>query len=444
MDCRSSLAAEAAMAVAPDFFDTEPRNWRTRLALSVEVMRELSRSTDPQEMYAVFARRMAQLFPISRHLTISRRGLRHPDYRVARFSLWENPVNPWKEQHRLPVHSGGLLAELLYGDQPRVIDGLTLDPDDSAAEYLAGQRSLLAIPHFEQGVAQTMLILTREDTESFPRERIADLVMLSNLFSRTTQSLVLSQAVKDAFEAVDYELRTIADIQLSLLPAEKPRVPGLDVAVHYQTAKRAGGDYYDFFPLPNDRLGVLIADASGHGAPAAVLMAVAHSIAHTRPEPPQRPGEFLTYLNAHLTRRYTRPSGSFVTAFYAVFDPTNATRSYASAGHNPPRLLRAADGFKLALNRAQKLPLGIKPDEVYPEQTVPLLPSDQVVFFTDGVIEAVNTDGDVFGSDRIDEELATRFPTAEALLHAILASHTAFTVGTKPADDRTLVVVKRV
>ena len=431
------------MTVAPDFFETEPRNWRTRLALSVEVTRELSRAADPQEMYAVFARRLAQLFPVSRHLAVSRRGLRAPDYRVARYSQWKDPVNPWKETARLPVHHGGLFAELLYGDQPRIIDGLTIDPEDPAAAYLAGQRSLLAIPHYENGVAHTMLVVTRDDTDTFPRERIADLVLLSNLFARATQTLVLSQAAKEAFDAVDYELRSIATIQKSLLPTETPRVPNLDVAVHYQTAKRAGGDYYDFFLLPNDRLGVLVADASGHGAPAAVLMAVAHSIAHTRAEPPQRPGEFLTYMNAHLTRRYTRPTGSFMTAFYAVFDPANGTLSYASAGHNPPRLLRCADGFKLALNRAQKLPLGIKPDEVYLEQTLPLLPGDQVVMFTDGMIEAVNTDGDVFGSDRIDEELETCFPTAGALLRAILASHTLFTAGTVPADDRTLVVVKR-
>ena len=432
------------MTVATEFFDTEPRNWRARLAVSVEVMRELSRSTDPQEMYAVFARRMAQLFPVSRHLTVSRRNLRQPDYRVARFSEWQNPANPWKEAHRLPIHHGGLLAELLYADQPRIIDNLAVDPDDPAAEYLAGQRCLLAIPHFDNGIAQTMAVVTRDDTDTFPRERVADLVLLSNLFARATQTVVLSTAVKEAFDGLDYELRSIAEIQKSLLPAEKPKVPGLDVAVHYQTAKRAGGDYYDFFPLPNDRLGVLIADASGHGAPAAVLMAVAHSIAHTRPDHPLRPGEFLTYMNAHLTRRYTRPTGSFMTAFYAVFDPAGGTLSYASAGHNPPRLLRAADGFKLALNRAQKLPLGIKPDEHYLEQTVPLLPGDQVVFFTDGVIEAVNTDGDVFGSSRIDDELATCFPTAGALLKAILASHSLFTAGTTPADDRTLVVVKRV
>ena len=154
------------MTMAPDFFDTEPRNWRARLAVSVEVMRELSRYSDPQEMYAVFTRRMAQLFPVSRQLSISRRGLRSPQYRVTRFSLWTDPVNPWKEPHRLPVHRAGLLAELLYADEPRVIEELALDADDPAAEYLAGQRSLLAIPHFDQGIgAERWSILAREDAE---------------------------------------------------------------------------------------------------------------------------------------------------------------------------------------------------------------------------------------------------------------------------------------
>ncbi len=83
-----------------------------------------------------------------------------------------------------------------------------------------------------------MLIVTREDTESFPRDRVPDLVLLSSLFARATQTVVLSQAVKEAFDGLDYELRSIAEIQRSLLPAQTPKVPGLDVAVHYQTAKR--------------------------------------------------------------------------------------------------------------------------------------------------------------------------------------------------------------
>jgi phosphoserine phosphatase RsbU/P len=430
------------MAVAPDFFDTESRNWRARLAASVDVMRELSRYSDPQEMHAVFSRRMSQLFPVSRQLTITRRGLSKPEYRVTRCSLWKEPVNPWKESHRLPVHSGGVLADLLYGDQPRVIEELHLHPDDPAVEYLGGQRSILAIPHFDQGSALNMLILGREDADAFPREHLADLVMLTNLFGRATQTLVLSQAVKEAYDAVDYELKTIAEIQKSLLPQTEPRVPGLDVAVHYQTAKRAGGDYYDFFPLPDGKLGVLIADASGHGAPAAVLMAVAHTITHSRAEPSDKPGELLTHINAHLAKRYTRQTGSFVTAFYAVFDPANGTVSYASAGHTPPRL-RRADGTRLVLNRAQKLPLGIKPDEVYPEQTTSLQSGDQIVFLTDGVNEAVDRDGEVYGLDHIDELLAENFETADDLLAAILADLTAFTLGTPVSDDRTLVVVRK-
>jgi sigma-B regulation protein RsbU (phosphoserine phosphatase) len=253
---------------------------------------------------------------------------------------------------------------------------------------------------------------------------------------------VLSQAVKEAYDAVDYELRSVADIQKSLLPASTPRVPGLEVAVHYQTAKRAGGDYYDFFPLSGGRLGVLIADASGHGAPAAVLMAVAHSIAHTQSEPPDQPGDLLTRLNAHLTRQYTRQTGNFMTAFYGVFDPANETLTYASAGHNPPRLVRNAGGL-LALNRAQRLPLGIKAEEVYVDQTVPLKPGDLVLFFTDGVIEAVNPEGDVFGSDRIDAALRVCPPSAERLIQNLLRELTAFSSGMPVADDRTLVVVKR-
>lgn len=430
------------MPVTSDFFDTEPRNPRTRLAASVDLMRDLSRSSDPQEMYQLFARRMDELFPVTRRLTISRRGLRPPEYRVTRCSLWKDPVNPWKEAHRLPVHMGGLLAELLYADEPRVIDDLDIDPDDPAAVYLAGQRSVLAIPQFENGAAVTAIVLGREDPAAFPRDRIPDLVMLSNLFARATQTLVLSQAVREAYDAVDFELKTVADIQKALLPPGVPRVPGLDVAVYQRPAARAGGDYYDFFELPGGKLGVLIADASGHGAPAAVLMAMTHSITHSRAEPPDRPGDLFTHLNAHLARRYTRPTGSFVTAFYAVLDPAAGTLTYASAGHTPPRL-RRTDGSLGVLNRAQKLPLGIKPGEVYPEQTVSLRPGDQVVMFTDGVIEAVNPDGDVFGTARLDGTLAAAPPSADALVKSITAAWTVFTAGVPSADDRTLVVVRR-
>jgi sigma-B regulation protein RsbU (phosphoserine phosphatase) len=433
------------MNLAPNFFDTRSRNWRARLAISVEVMRELSRYSDAQEMYRVFTYRMGQLFPTTRQLTLSRRGLERPDFRVTRFNLWTDPANPWTHWDRFPVQTGGLFAEWLYADEPRVVNDLLVPHGDPAGEYLAGQRSALSIPIYEDGVAMNAVVLTREEPDAFLPEQVPELVWMSNLFGRAAQTTALTHALREAYEAADAELRAIAEVQQGLLPATPPTVPGLDVAVHYRTACRAGGDYYDFFfPLPGWRFGVLVADVSGHGTHAAVLMALTHGIAHAAPVPPSRPGVFLTHLNRSLSARVSRHPGAFVTAFYAVIDPTRSSMTYASAGHVPPRLLRCADGSLVPLNKAQKLPLGVAPVEAeYPEQAIDLIPGDQVVLFTDGVTEAVNSAGDMFGTERLDAVLATRPQSAAELLGEMLGELETFTRKAPPADDRTLLVIRR-
>lgn len=431
------------MNIAPDFFDTRTRNWRARLAISSDLMRELSRYSDPQEMYRVFTRRMGQLFPTSRQITLSRRGVERPIVRITRFNLWKDMPDPFANWDRFPTLAGGLFESLLYSDEPRLIDDVRLEPDDPAFDFLDGQRSLLAIPIFERGSASNVIVLTREEPHAFTPEHIPELVWMTNLFGRATQTLVLSQRLRAAYETADAEIREIAELQHSLLPAEPPRVPGLDVAVHYRTANRAGGDYYDFFPQPDGSLGLLVADVSGHGTPAAVLMAIAHSIAHAATATPGRPGAFLTHLNANLAGRYNRHSGSFITAFAAVFDPYKNTLTYASAGHIPPRLLRSADGARVPLNRVQRLPLGIGPTRThYPEQTVPFASGDQVVLFTDGVTESENREGEFYGVERLDAVLAERPSGAGSALGRILADLDTFTDG-PPADDRTIVVVRR-
>src|SRR5207244_2587168 len=133
--------------------------------------------------------------------------------------------------------------------------------------------------------------------------RLPELVWLSNLFGRATNNLVLSEELQRAYQTLDRELKVVGQIQRSLLPARLPTIPTLDLATHYQPSQRAGGDYYDFFPLPAGKWGIFIADVSGHGTPAAVLMAVTHCIAHTHPGPPQPPAKVLDYLNRHLATR---------------------------------------------------------------------------------------------------------------------------------------------
>lgn len=430
------------MAAVADLFDVSPRNWRDRIAVSTDMMRELSRYTDPDELYHVYARRMCQLYPTARQVSVSRRGLDSPEFRVTRFNLWANPVNPFRDAHRLPVLAGGLVADLLYADEPRVIDDLELQPDDPAGDFLDGQRSLLAIPLFDAGVAQNMIVVTREERAAFRREQVPELVWMTNLFSRAMQTLMLSDRLRDAYDSADFELKAIADLQNSLLPAAVPKVPGFDAAVHYRTANHAGGDYYDFFPLADGKLGVLVADASGHGTPAAVLMAITHSLAHSTTEPPAAPGAFLGYLNAHLARRYTQVSGNFVTAFYGVFDPVARVLRYAAAGHVPARISRAGEPNSRPLTAAHRLPLGVFPaGEAYPEQAVPFGPGDRLVLFTDGVADVVDPAGDPFGYDRLDAILADTSGSAAGVVAAVLDALDTFADGAAPPDDRTLVVV---
>jgi sigma-B regulation protein RsbU (phosphoserine phosphatase) len=236
-------------------------------------------------------------------------------------------------------------------------------------------------------------------------------------------------------------MQVVSNIQRSLLPAELPDIPGVELAVHYQTSKRAGGDYYDFFPLADGRWGILIADVSGHGTPAAVLMAVTHSIAHTYGSPPTPPATLLNFVNQHLAARYTNGNGTFVTAFYGILDPAKREMIYASAGHLPPRVRRGADpGSRIesaCLNNG--LPLGIDADECYTDGVVRFAGGDLLVLYTDGITEAHRGDDfALFGVERLDAALSQCQPTAGDAVDCILRDVDHFTAHAAPSDDQTL------
>lgn len=426
-----------------DFFENGSRNWKARLSVSVEMMRELSRHTDAQVLTRVYTQRMTDLFPIDRQLSLSRRGLEKPWVRITRYSSWQEEIPSELPTEQSPLVQSHLLAQLVYGDEPVIVDDLQLEPDDPAQQYLAGQRSLLAIPHFEQGSACTMVVVTRAAPAAFSREKLPELVWMSNLFGRTVQTLILSEQLQHALDAVDAEMQRMAMIQQSLLPQQLPEIPGLDVAVHYQTTRRAGGDYYDFFPLADGRWGLLIADVSGHGTPAAVLMAITHSLAHTYTGPPAPAGLLLQHINRHLTARYTRTAAAFVTAFYAVYDPATAMLTFVSAGHTLPRWLRSAAGTSELLPVAPRLPLGIFADEIYPERQISLAPGDCVVLLTDGITEALSPEGEPFDLTALERGLQPPHSTAAQLRDAVLLALDRHTHRQPLADDRTLLVLRR-
>lgn len=423
------------------------RHWREELKLVVDMMRDLSRVDDPQEAAVMYGRRLraADLFPMDERISVSRRNLKAPLYRITRSSTWKEQIDPWKFPERLPVYSSGLLGELVYSDEPTIIEDLParLKQDDPAIELLRGFKLLLAAPQFDNGESLNLNVILIRDASRFPLEQVPTLVWMSNLWGRGVTNLVLRRdleqshdRLKTAVKRLDHELRTVGQLQISLLPAQLPQVPGLELAADYQTSERAGGDYYDLFDCGNGRWGILIADVSGHGAPAAVIMAITHAIAHQHPGGGVPPSALLEFVNASLAKTYTNGNGSFVTAFYGIYDSNSRNLHYARAGHNSPRLLRG--GAVQALDGDGGLPLGISQESTYRERVETLQSGDVLMLYTDGITEARNPEGEMFGVERLDESMSKAGGGASESVAAVLAALNTFTGGGALSDDRTL------
>lgn len=412
-----------------------------RVRVVAETVREVSLQADPAQMVTAFGRRMGQLIGRDRTISLSRRALLRPWFRVTRSSEWQEPVNPWREPERLPLLEGGLLSDFVYGNELRVFDDFRPPPEDPAFEYLRDMRSCVAIPLFDGGESLNMVVMLARAPGAFEHTMLPDLMLQANLFGRATQHLLSASRVREAYAELDREMNRIGELQRALLPAALPEIPGVSLAVSYETAARAGGDYYDFFDLGDGRWGILIGDVSGHGASAAVVMALTRTLLHARCRRDADPRDVLMMANAHLVQQGDRYDGTFVTAFYAIFDPGRRTLHYASAGHNPPLLMRA-DGEVRELDAAQSLPLGVAVGSAIPDAVETLRPGDTFVLYTDGITEAMNRQGQMYGRERLLLCMSDPTFSAAGIIDCILGRLHGFTEGQPAADDRTLLALR--
>jgi len=251
----------------------------------------------------------------------------------------------------------------------------------------------------------------------------------------------LARRLEEAFRLLDREQQEVARLQRSLLPAQPPEIPGYSIAVRYFTSTRAGGDYYDFFPLRRDRVGVAVADASGHGSPAAVVMAVLRALLHTAPETLESPERALAALNTRLIGNL--PAGSFATVCYAALDPATGRIEYALGGHPPALLLRGADGGLEELESPDGLPLGITAAAAFSPRCATLRAGDSLLLYTDGLIEAMDAEGRLFGLEGTRRQLlAQRLAAPEAICDGLVGALRTHTGSNLPADDITLVLIR--
>ncbi|MGD9018188.1 MAG: SpoIIE family protein phosphatase [Desulfobacterales bacterium] len=251
----------------------------------------------------------------------------------------------------------------------------------------------------------------------------------------------LRREVQDHSDQLERELKVVSQIQRELLPAGLPDIPGLSMAVFYETSRYAGGDYFDIVRVSDHRWGILVADAEGHGAPAAVMMAMTCALFRSCDSIHGKPAQLLTTINNHLCRVN---DSSFVTAVYGVYDSRDRRLCLARAGHPLPMVYRPSEDRIITLASEGVPPLGWEPYDDVPESRFCLAPGDRLLLYTDGVTERFNPQGTEYGEDRLASRLAGGRGTHPGALTHFITDDLAFFAGGRPADDDQLMVLATV
>ncbi|MBT8367582.1 MAG: SpoIIE family protein phosphatase [Deltaproteobacteria bacterium] len=243
----------------------------------------------------------------------------------------------------------------------------------------------------------------------------------------------LKREVENQKDQLEHELEVVSEVQRKLLPKQLPEIDGFKLAAHYETSRYAGGDYYDIIEISDNFWGFLIADAEGHSAPAAVLMAMTCALFRAYPKAPNEPAAVLHYLNQHLCKV---ADPSFMTALYAVYDAGRQIMRIARAGQPLPMIYRSSEKKASELECPGVYPLGIEPFEIeIPVTEIKLMPGDRFLIYTDGLTERFNSDGRSYGEDRLLQSLAGDGAVTPQEIIAVIMSDVDRFAGEHPADD---------
>ncbi len=241
-------------------------------------------------------------------------------------------------------------------------------------------------------------------------------------------------------ERIEQELRVGRRIQQASLPKEVPELEGWQISPFYQPAREVGGDFYDFHLLSEGKLGLVVGDATGKGVPAALVMSTTLGMLQLAAWTlgSSSPGEVLKQVNETLVARI--PTNMFVTCFYAILDPKSTSLRYANAGHDLPYLRRDGDAEEL---RARGMPLGLMPGMNYEEKEVVVDAGESVLFYSDGLVEAHDPEGEMFGFPRL-RTLVAEHDEERAMGDSLLEKLYSFVgEGWEQEDDITLLTLRR-
>ncbi len=322
------------------------------------------------------------------------------------------------------------------------VDVEALELDSPALTDLRAAGVKLAVPLVSQGELIGVLYLgPRRSEQEYSSD---DRRLLDNLAAQAAPALRVGQlvrqqkaeaATRERFEA---ELEVARLIQQNFLPKKLPELTGWEVAAHYRPAREVGGDFYDVIPLPDDQVGFVIGDVTDKGVPAALVMAATRSVLRASAQRLVEPSEVLERVNEHLCP--DMPAKMFVTCLYGVLEPASGRFRFANAGHDLPYVKTAGGSVEL---RARGMPLGLMVGMAYEQKETVLEPGDSLLLHSDGIVEAHDPQGRMYGFPRLKEVVGTQ-PGGGELIDFVLrdlAEHIG--PGVEQEDDITMVTVQR-
>ncbi len=333
--------------------------------------------------------------------------------------------------YRLKIGTEGMVGYVAATGQMRYAPDVRLDPYYMACE--PDTRSEVAIPLQVDGNLVGVFAASHPEVDAFSADQLRLFQGLCNHIAVAVQNARLFQQERSAREKMSREAQEARSIQQALLPRSSPFIPGFAVSGLSVPAGALGGDWYDFIDLRDGRWGLVLADVSGKGTAAALLMSATRAMARSLAENSCSPGEVLTKLNQLLVEDF--PSGRFVTMVYAVLDPARCTLTIANAGHLPP-LVTSAQRTSFVESEIG-LPLGIRRGS-YSESVLHLNEGERITLYSDGITEATNQSDEEYGLDRMAAHLRNDHTSMETLLEEVRAF-----AGSGLRDDATVVMVSR-
>ncbi len=341
------------------------------------------------------------------------------------------------------------LGEGLIGTAAQLREPVLAPDVRKDARYIEANpevRSELAVPLVYKGEVIGVLDLEHTRVNYYNDDHQRTLSTLGSQIAISIANARLYQRIHEEEQRMERDLEMARQVQLRLMPSRPPKLERAEIAAQFVAARSIGGDVYDYLDYGPGRVALAIGDVSGKAAPAALYAALVSGILRSLAPQHLSPAAMLAALNDQLQER--KLDSQYVTMLMAVWDDSNQTLQIANAGSVQPLFVAAnpVDMTKRPAVRtinAEGFPLGLFPNAEYEEFTLSTRPGDLIVFFSDGIVDAINADNDMFGDDRLKELLESqRQPTARSSVDAILQAVTDFQAGTAHFDDETIVVLR--